>query len=184
MKKNFINLTNGLEAIEKYDLNINELNYMYLASTTIERANYIKLIMDLDHNFLFNLAIGNEVVFYDFGTKKNISKSCYMGINLIRYILTRYWLDLDDESLCFRNTRNSKKEISEILHFKSIYNTLFMYNSTKEKKALKTKLNKYKNKFLLTNKIKLRYISSSTNHDGDYKYYKQIIKTKILKDEN
>ena len=45
----------------------------------------------------------------------------------------------------------------------------------KDKVFLKTKLKKYKNKFLLTSKISLDFTSNSTVNDGKYSYYKEII---------
>ena len=178
--KHFINLTNGLEIINNSSLDIDKLNYMYIASTTLERNDYIKLLTDLDHNFLFNLAIGNEVIFYDFGTNRKNSKTCYLGINFIRYALTRFWLETDNKSLCFRNTRNTNDKIKEEKRFNELYLDLFVNNMDKNKVFLKTKLKKYKNKFLLTEKINLDFISNSTKHDGDYDYYKNIISKKII----
>src|SRR5574343_1708626 len=83
MDKHFINLTNGLEIFEnntEFVKIVNEVNFIYVASTTIENKNYIKLFSELDHNFLFNLAIGNNVIFYDFGTNRKLSKTCYLAI--------------------------------------------------------------------------------------------------------
>lgn len=175
--KHFINLTNGLEAISKYNLDVNKLNYMYIASTTLERKDYIKLLNDLDHNFLFNLAIGNEVIFYDFGTNRMLSKTCYFAIPFIKYVLTRFWLDKNDSNLCYRHPRHSKEiRFPEWDRFNEIYNSIFIYDTNKEKNFIKTKLKKYKNKFLNTNEIKLDFICSSTINDGNYEYYKQIIK--------
>ena len=178
--KHFINLTNGLEILENTSIDVDKFNFMYIASTTLERNNYLKLLTDLDHNFLFNLAIGNEVIFYDFGTNRKNSKTCYLGINFIRYALTRFWLDTDNKELCFRNLRNSNKKIKEEIRFNEIYCNLFTINMDKDKVYLKTKLKKYKNKFLLTNKINLEFISNSTVNDGKYNYYKDIILKKIV----
>lgn len=172
----FINLTNGLEALPEIQPG-ESINYMYLASTTIENKNYLKLFSDLDHNFLFHLAIGSNVVFYDFGTNRVLSKTCYLGVSLIKYVLTRYWLDLDDKGLAIRYSRDGKYKYNEHRFFSYIYDQLFTFDSNKDKVALKVKLKKYKTKFLLTDSIKLSFISSATTHDGDYEYYKNIIRT-------
>lgn len=180
MTKHFINLTNGIEQIPNLIQNgipLDTLNYTYIASTTIENKAWIKLIMDLDHNLLLNLAIGNECIIYDFGTHRKLSKTIYYAVPLIRYILTRFWLDNNDMELCYRMTRNSYQRLPEKEHFQKIYEYLFIHNNTKEKTALKDKLKKYKNKFLLTNEIRLIGISESTSHDGDYDYYKNTLKT-------
>lgn len=180
MEKHFLNLTNGIEAVNFNDFNIKELNFMYVASTTIERKNWIKLFQDLDHNFLFNLSIGNKVIFYDFGTNRKNSKTCYLGINLIRYVLTRFWLGENDDNLCYRNTRSSNDKLSEVSYFNNIYESLFIYDMNRDKVNLKTKLKKYKNKFLITKSINLTYISRSTTHDGDYEFYKKTIKENLI----
>lgn len=177
MDKHFINLTNGLEALSS--LEGKDVSYCYIASTTLERHNYIKLFSDLDHNFLFNLAIGNNCYFYDYGTNRPYSKTCYFGIPLIVYILTRFWLDRNEDKLCYRLDRRGLNSFPEIQKYNDIYTYLFLVNSTKEKEFIKTKLRKYK-KFLITNEIKLTAISQSTTHDGDYSYYKSIIENDLL----
>ena len=172
-----MNLTNGLEAIEKYNLDVNNLNFMYIASTTLENKNYLKLLTDLDHNFLFNLAIGNKVIFYDFGTNRKLSKTCYFGIPFIKYCLTRFLLGVNDDNFCYKHPKHSKAiKFSEIERFNFLYDSIFIYNNNKEKEFLKNKLKKYKNKFLLTNAINLEFISESTVNDGNYNYYKNLIK--------
>ena len=50
-KKNWINLTNGIEDIE----NLDNFSFIRIQSTTLERKDYIKLFLDLDHNFLIHL---------------------------------------------------------------------------------------------------------------------------------
>lgn len=180
MIKHFINLTNGIEKIS--ELKDHDLNFCYIASTTIERKDYIKLIRDLDHNLLFNLAIGNTCILYDYGTNRPFSKTCYHGVQIIVYILTRYWLGKDYERLAYRLDRRGKKVFKEIDYYNKIYEDLFLYNNTKEKNQVKNKLSKYK-KFLLTDEIKLLPCSSSTKHDGDYTFYKNLIKLYISSNE-
>lgn len=174
-EKHFINLTNGIEKIpELLESNI-PFEFCYIASTTIERKDYIKLFLDLDHNLLLNLAIGNKCYFYDYGTNRVMSKTCYSAVPLINYILTRYWLSKDDINLCYRYTRTGKEKLSVGNYYNYIYEQLFLYDSNSEKQKVKTKLKKYKNKFLLTKEIQLIPISKSTINDGDYEFYKQIL---------
>ena len=85
---NFINLTNGLEFFDKVD----NPQFLRIRSTTLERKDFLFLLMDLDHNFLMNLALGKECVVYDCGTNKALSKTIYLGIPFIRYALQRRWL--------------------------------------------------------------------------------------------
>ena len=174
---NFINLTNGLEWLEEIDGNI---NFMNIASTTLEQKNWLKLFQELDHNFLLHLALGHDVYFYDCGTKRKNSKTVYKGIPLIKYVLTRYWLEIDDESLCYHLGRDCDKKIYNCKdEFIRIYDYLFVNDRSREKERLKSKLNKYKSKFLLTNEIRLTGVSKETFHDGDYNFYKNILVNSI-----
>ena len=176
MNKVFLNLTNGLEFLpELSEEERNTIMFTYIASTTLENKSYIKLLVDLDHNLLFNLAIGNECFIVDYGTNRPFSKTIYLGIPLIRYCLTRFWLDEDREDLCYRLTRNGSSKICEVERFKFIYDFIFNYDLTREKLNLKTKLKKYKKKFLRTSAINLHGYSISTCHDGKHSYYKALI---------
>lgn len=167
----YLNLTNGLgfcpelRAESKY----NNLRAIRIQSTTIERKNYIKLFMDLDHDLLFNLAIGNSCTIYDMGTNRPYSKTISYGIPLIRYILSRFWA-LDYQHLAFRLSKNGLNAIYDCeQQFDHIYNTLFTFDSTKEKDALKKKLRYYKS--LVRKPISLYGISRATDKDGDKEYF-------------
>lgn len=173
--KHFINLTNGIEAIKEYKLT--DYSFIRIQSTTIERKDWIKLLGDLDHNFLVNLALGEECKVYDYGTNRKFSKTIYYGLPLIEFCLNRYWYSY--ESPAYRYTRQGVLMSDTETSFQHIYNELFVYNSTKDKEKLKTKLKYYK-KFLNSNKINLIGISSSTTNDGRYEFYTSILKNKQM----
>lgn len=176
MNKHFLNLTNGIEWLD--DLPMDDINFIRIQSTTIERNNWIKLFTDLDHNFLLHLAIGSNCKVYDCGTNRECSKSIYKGLEVIRYVLNRYWFDIKPDKV-FRLGRDGRITSQCIVNeLNNIYENLFIYNITKEKEAVKTKLKYYK-KFLMCNEITLEGYSKSTIHDGNWTYYHELLKSKI-----
>lgn len=182
MDKHFINLTNGLEWMIDGSIPPSEANYMHISSTSLENKDYVKLLKDLDHNFLFNLAIGNTVYLYDCGANKEYSKVCYKGVPLLNYLLTRFWLGHHVPSLCYRYNRTGVTKIyDQEEEYKSIYDFIFERFATKQKKEIKVKLSKYKNKFLNNSlkEINIIPVSKSTNKDGNYPFYKNIIDSKL-----
>ena len=129
--------------------------------------------MDLDHNLLMNLAIGNKCVIYDCGTNRKFSKTIYLGVPLIRYVLNRRWFGLDETA--YRLSRDGKHKFDETKYFSDIYESLFVHNQNKHKGRLKVKLDYYK-KFLLTDQVHLSGVSMSTSMDGQYQYFKNKVK--------
>lgn len=174
MKHFFINLTNGIEYLES-EID-GKIHFIRLRSTTIERKDYIFLLMDLDHNFLLHLALGKECILVDYGTRRKNSKTCYTGVPLIKYLLGKYWFGI--EEVTHRTSRSSDVLIGDVIeHFKHIYDYIFTFNSTAEKNKLKTKLNYFK-RFIDKDKlINLSYLSSSTINDGNNAHYIKILKT-------
>jgi len=73
MKKqiNFLNLSNGTEAITEIEA---PFSFVRIQSTTLERKDYIKLFLDLDHNFLLHLALGYHCIVHDRGTNRKTLK--------------------------------------------------------------------------------------------------------------
>lgn len=170
MKNYFLNLTNGIEYLPKLD---EPHHFTRIRSTTIERKDYLFLLMDLDHNFLLHLAMGKECVFVDYGTNRKNSKTIYTAIPLILYILNRRWLGKEIEP--YRYTRGSDKKIYDRKqYYEHIYNELFLWNQTKDKNKMKTKIDYFK-KFLNTNEIKCEVIGNSTHNDGNYSFYRDIL---------
>lgn len=178
MKKHyFLNLTNGIEYLDKNDILENEIiHFMRIRSTTIERKDFLFLLSDLDHNFLLHLALGSEVIFVDYGTNRKNSKTIYTAIPFIEYVLNRRWLG--NETKPYRLTRGSDDKVfDQDEYFKHLYDNLFNFDQNKEKNKLKVKIDYFK-RFLNTSRIEIKTISSSTINDGNYSLYSNIIKEK------
>ncbi|HAX18280.1 MAG TPA: hypothetical protein DCY00_06770 [Actinobacteria bacterium] len=171
MEKHFINLTNGIEQIP--NLKPEEINFLRIQSTTLERKNYYKLFSELDNNFLMNLVLGNKCIVYDFGTNKPLSKTIYLGLPIIEYCLNKYWTGYEaDKVMVGRKFQCNIKDYVE----KEIYQKYFMHHG---EKTLQAKINLtqkffYFKKFI-RGRINLIGVSKPTNHDSDILFYKNII---------
>lgn len=158
MVKYYLNLTNGIEFLEIPELKIKSYNFVRIQSTTCEQHNWNKLLMELDYSFLLDLALGNHVVVCDTSAHKEESRALYQGVEFIKFVLSKYWLDKEVESTvrncnCCDYFRQEYKNISDKV-FKKL---------------------KYLKKFLNTDSINISTIGKNTIHDGDYDYYKEIL---------
>ncbi len=158
MKKIFLNLTNGIEALEKYDININDVNFIRLQSTHCEQFQFERILMEIDNNFLMWLALGYECEVYDFGAESETSKAVYHGLEWLRYVLNLRWFST---------------EITPIVRTKNVLASFRKYYANLDKKA-KKRIDYFK-KFLQTDTIKLSAVTDETTNDGKPEYYVQII---------
>ena len=63
---NFINLTNGIEALPARD---HSTQVCRIQSSRCEANDFYGVLQDLDHNLLFHLATGAECRVYDYGSR-------------------------------------------------------------------------------------------------------------------
>jgi len=175
MTKHFFNLTNGIEAIEEIEeIDNKNINFIRIQSTTLEKHNWYKFFIDIDHNLLMWLALGAKCKVYDFGANRPKSKVIYMGVPILEYCLNKYWFGYEaDKVIIGRKPGNHKLYID-----KEIYNKYFMYHSESvlDAKIQITSKYKYYRKFIHNiNKVNIEGISNSTTHDSDVSYYNQIL---------
>ena len=156
----YLNLTNGIEALECLKpANLNASNLVRIQSTACEQKRWDFILQDLDYSFLMSIALGENVTVIDFSAKKENTRAVYQGLEFIKYVLNKYWLNKE-------YTPNVKGfNCSE--YFKSVYDSL-------DKRTFK-KLEYFK-KFLKTNEINLKGLCFKTEHDGDYEYYSKLLK--------
>lgn len=152
MTRHFINLTNGLEFLPK--IGVEGVRYIRIQSTVCEQKDYDRLIMDLDNGFLFELAVGSWCVVYDTG-KKGETRAVWQGLEFVRYCLCLIWFE---KEICPAIFISDFRKRLEGLGRKS-YNKL-----------------KYFRKFLLTDCIKLSVETRVTDKDGDYSYWKEVVR--------
>lgn len=155
----FLNLTNGLEALERYNLKLENVSFVRIQSSHCEAHDFEAILWDIDHNLLMSLAQGIECIIYDFGAKSNIPKAVYLGINWIYFILNQRW---------FGNSPDIYAKGKKL-------NQLFDLKSRNLSKKIQKKLDFYKN-YLNTNKIIITSVCDFTLNDNNPAYYNNIIK--------
>lgn len=158
MRKIFLNLTNGLEAIERYGLNITGLDFIRIQSSHCEAGDYEAILREIDHNFLMNLAIGNACVVYDFGAGTDIPKAVHLGLTWIEFVLNKRWFGKEIDVYSRGNKLNSM--------FREKYHKL--------PKKLFKKVDYYKT-FINKDRIYLSAVCESTDKDNDKEYYRSIL---------
>ena len=144
MKKYYLNLTNGIEALNHYKLD--NYSFIRIQSTYCEQKLWDNLLQDLDYNFLMDLALGNKVIIYDYSPYKNIPRAMYQGVPFIEYVLYRRWLDIHIESYV--------KKLNCTSYFDEIYNNL----NNKTKKKLD-----YFKKFINCNRLNIEVIAQNSD---------------------
>ena len=154
--KYFINLTNGIEALNTY--NFEEVAFIRIQSCLCESKQWEKILWDVDYHFLMCLALGYQCYLYDYSHHKRMPRAFYQGIPWIQYTLNRIWFNREIDILV--KGYNCKK------YFTKCYTTL--------SKPVKQRL-KYFRKFLNTNKLNINLIYGQTDHDGQYDYFRNLL---------
>ncbi len=83
---NYLNLTNGLMAVEEYELK----NYrvMRLCSSYCEQKLWQDILWAVPDDFYFNIVLDNTVVIYDYGANKPVSRALWQGLEWVKYAMT------------------------------------------------------------------------------------------------
>lgn len=155
MSRHYLNLTNGLLAIKDYGLT--DYRFLRIQSTACEQKRWDFIIQDLDTSFLMDLAMGRVCYVYDYGAKKDVPRALWQGLEWVRYVLHRRWMNEKITPRC-RGNDCSK-------YFDACYQTL-------ESRTLK-KLD-YFQRYLSPNPIQIMPRSHRTEHDGDYVRFRKI----------
>lgn len=166
MKVYYINLTNGIEAIPI--IPTDQYRFIRIQSTLCEQKNWNRIIQDLDYDFLMNVALGNEVVIYDFGAGKPIPKAIYQGVEFIKYVLYKRWLNKEYMTSVNR-TRSEPIRRDCNSYFESCYKNL--------DRRSKTKLDYFKP--YVVGVIRVETVTGVTRHDNDKGFYREILMDKL-----
>lgn len=161
MRINYINLTNGIESLQTLP---SEFRFIRIQSTICEQKLWDKLIQELDYDFLLNVAIGNECVIYDYGARKPVPRAAYQGIEFLKYVLHKRWLNKEYLTDCNR----SKGE-----HFRKDCNSYFESCYQNLEDRTKKKLDYFKP--YVVGEINIVTVTDATVHDGDREFYKNIL---------
>ena len=155
--RHFINLSNGLEAIEEYNLNIKNIRFLRIQSTVCEQKRWASIINDLPPDFLLSVALGHNVKVYDYGAKKDIPRAIWQGIEWVKYVLYRRWVDI---KYCPTGRARSMAGYFEEQYCKLSRNIKKMLD--------------YYGKFFI-GEISINCITSSTTNDGDIEFQRRIL---------
>lgn len=156
----FINLTNGIEAIEDYDLT--DYQFIRLQSSQVESHCWEKILLNIDDNFLMNLALGNACHIYDYSANKDMPRALYQGIAFLEFVLERRWFG-----------RKSPMVMRHLVVGDAFYDDIYE-NVIRKNKDVKKKLDYFK-KFLNTDNLNIIKHFGKTEIDGKYDEYRKIL---------
>ena len=94
-ERHFINLSNGIEAIQEY--NLTEYSFIRIQSTLCEQNQMEQILEGLSTDFLMCLALGDTICYvYDYGSRRGAEpRAFWMGLEWIKYVLYQIWFDLE-----------------------------------------------------------------------------------------
>ena len=153
----YINLSNGIEFLSHIPSDL-PARFIRIQSTWCEQKRWEDILLHLDNDLLFNLAIGNQCIIADTSIH-TISRALWQGVPWIEYALNKAWFN--KEIKAFVRSHNVSK------YFEGIYQKL-------DKRTIK-KLTYFK-KFSFCNRIDLHTIYMLSRKDSKYKELKEIIK--------
>lgn len=87
--RHFINLTNGIQAIEDYGLT--DVRFVRIQSTACEQKRWEDILMQLSDDFMISAALGYQCVVYDYGANKDVPRAIWQGLEWVKYVLWRHW---------------------------------------------------------------------------------------------
>jgi len=159
--KCYVNLTNGIECIQK--LGLRDYRFIRIQSTACEQKRWDFIIQDLDYDFLMSLALGENVVVFD-TSKREVSRAVWQGLKWIEYVLSRRWLERESTAIVRNHNVTG--------YFRSMYKEL-------ENRTFK-KIDYFK-KFLNIESVDIGYVCMCTDKDGNYSYFKEVLAGRIIK---
>lgn len=111
----YINLTSGLEYLKYLDTP-SEIGFIRIQSTWCEQKRWGDIILDLDYDFLFKLALGCSICIIDFSRHPRLSRAMWQGIPWILFATRKNW---------FSETTKTKVRNSDCTkYFESCYDAL------------------------------------------------------------
>ena len=151
----YINLTNGIEAIPHVD----DYRFIRIQSTACEQKRWDFILQDLDTDLLMNLALGHKCVVYDYG-HNGVPRALWQGVEFVRYVLSRRWLN---------------QLIMPVMRGGQGVGDYFDGEYCRLLERTFRKLDYFKH-FLQADKIDLWTVGQRTEHDGQYGWYRDIVR--------
>lgn len=165
MIRHFVNLTNGIEAIDDYLLRGHQIEFIRIASTDCEHKlgnpQWDAILAELDTAFLMALARGDQCIVYDYSTEGGHSHAQSHGLAWVYFALNVSWfgrymkpINIDGQDMSPTFQRLWRRRITD-----------------RTKKKLR-----YFQKYLTTQEIRLSAQGGQTKHDGNWEYYLQVLR--------
>lgn len=153
----FLNLTNGLQYL---DLNLVYSPYYFvrIQSTACEQKRWDFILQELDHTFLFHLALGSHCSVWDAG-HQGMSRALWQGIPWVVYAANKHWYNVETRAIC--------RGIDCTDYFRRMYATI----SRRTRKKLY-----YHRQFACGKPVSIERASVATQHDGNYLHWADVAK--------
>jgi hypothetical protein len=166
--KHYLNLSNGVEALEVVQATGEPWSFCRIRSTTFERERWHTLFMnDVSDDLLMHLALGWICVLHDRGTLRPQSKTCYLGVPLIAYVLRRRWSGFVPDRVPMYGPRGgAAPDAAE--RFDAIYRETVEAN-TREAGIVRQRFD-YFARYYAGQPVRFVSRSESTTRDGDVAY--------------
>ena len=152
--KVFLNLTNGLLYDGSFD------GFIRIQSCHCERKAWLKVLQNIDNNFLMWIALGYDVQVVDYSANKNVPRALYQGLEWVWFCCCKAWNISPNAIVNGVNCNNYFEEQWREINEKVKNNV------------------KYFRKFL-NNPKKPTIISGRTDKDGDYKFFEELVKNRF-----
>lgn len=156
--RHFINLTNGIQAIEDYGLT--DVRFVRIQSTACEQKRWEDILMHLSDDFMISAAFGHRCVVYDYGANKGVPRAVWQGLEWVKYALWRAWWG--------RPYRPIGRAITMEPYFDEQYRKL-----SPRAKARLTYFARYCRPG--EPRLHIASVTGPTTHDGDYGYYAETL---------
>ncbi len=152
----FINLSNGIQAIKDYQLE--NYRFIRLQSTACEQKRWGYIIENISDEFLLRLALGEKCTIFDYSNKRQIPRSIWQGLEWVKFALCFNWF-------C---------EIYQPIGRVSSSQNYFLSQYQRLPRRITTKLRYYR-KYLKTQKLYVYAVTTKTSNDGNYIFYSKCL---------
>jgi len=155
--QNFINLTNGLQAIQDFGLDLKTVHFLRIQSTWCEQHRWDDILWTLSDDFLMFVAIGTHCRIFDYGAGKDCPRAIWQGLEFIKFALFRCWYNKEyNPQGRSRSSKDYFQEAYKYLHPRVIRRL------------------KYFTPFLKGG-INISAVTSITSRDGIKQYFKEVL---------
>ena len=155
--RHFINLTNGIQAIEDHGLT--DVRFIRIQSTACEQKRWEDILMQPSDDFLISAALGHRCVVYDYGANKQTPRAVWQGLEWVKYVLWRAWWG--------RSYRPIGRAITMEPYFAEQYARLGP--------RAKARLSYFARYCRPESGLRIFSVTGPTEHDGDYGYHAETL---------